>query len=115
MNEGQLWPIVLTAILSSGTIAAVLQYFTARKSGRTTYMDTVAKTLASDYDRLKKDLDEVREELLIERRARRELEKELESERNERRRLERALQREREKTEDLEARVASLEKDDEGA
>jgi septal ring factor EnvC (AmiA/AmiB activator) len=113
MTEGQgLWTIILTALLSSGTIAAVLQFISARKSTRTTYMDTVAKTLASDYERLKKDLEGVRDDLRAERQARRELEKELEAEREIRRRLERDLRLEKEKTQDLEARVASLEQEE---
>jgi uncharacterized protein (DUF3084 family) len=96
---------ILVAVLSGGIVTAVLNFFVAKRSNKTTYMETVADTLSEDYTRLKTELKEAREEI-------RELKDEIVTEQVTRRQLERELQAERLRTRDLELRITVLERNE---
>jgi len=97
--------IVLGALMGGGIVKAVLDYFTAKKSTKIDYSESVAKTLSELNDRLKSELKDVRAELIIERQQRRVLEEQFLEQREE-------LREERRLRKDLEERVRLLEAGD---
>lgn len=66
--------LLLTAFLSSGSVAAIFGYLASRRSSKIDYSESVAKTLSEFNDLLKKEITEVRGENVVLRKRVRELE-----------------------------------------
>lgn len=96
---------IVLAILGSGIVGSFLSFIAARRTNKTAYMESVAETLSEFNDRLKKELNEVREELDRERKLRR----------SEVFDLSEQLTAERRRSRELEVRISQLERGDAGS